>query len=104
MDKRGRKGEKGEKRTARRPPKPLLAPAEVSEVRLGRRNLIWLAIAIGVIILGFVALAMGSMIIAPILLVGGYLAGVPYALMTRGTAHRGASRDRGDVRADSSVG
>jgi len=52
-----------------------------SEVRLGRRGLLWLGAAIGVIGVGFIALSLGSTTLAPILLVGGYLVLVPYALL-----------------------
>lgn len=75
-----RSGDRG----ARRLPRPPVAWD--GEVRLGRRNLLWLGIAIGVVGVGFIALALGSTRVAPILLVGGYLVLVPYGLMTRGGA------------------
>jgi hypothetical protein len=85
MADRSTKGsEKGGARRARR-----TGPEPGHEVALGRRNLMWLGATIGVIVLGFVALAVGSTTIAPILLVAGYLVGVPYALMTHGRGNAG---------------
>ncbi len=70
-----------DKQPPRRGPRILIDPG--TEIRLGRRNYLWLGIAILVIVVGFIALAMGSTTLAPILLVAGYLVGVPYALMVR---------------------
>ena len=61
-----------------RPPAP-----EAAEVRMGSRRLLLLLGAAVIIIAGFIALAMGSTTLAPILLVVGYLGAVPYALIAR---------------------
>jgi uncharacterized membrane protein HdeD (DUF308 family) len=47
----------------------------------GRNNWLILAVAVAVIILGFVALAYGSMTIAPIMLVLGYCVLLPLGIM-----------------------
>jgi hypothetical protein len=72
------------------------APAgEDGLVRVGRRNIIFFGAAMGVILAGFVALALGSKspfvgtVLAPIFLVGGYLVLVPWALVAR---EKGAPR------------
>lgn len=48
-----------------------------------RKNLILLAVALAVIVLGFVTLSRGDVTLAPILLVVGYLVLVPLALLKR---------------------
>lgn len=53
------------------------------EVKLGRRNLTLLAIALGVIVIGYVFLAIGSITIAPLLLVAGYCVLLPWAILAR---------------------
>jgi len=40
-------------------------------------------IGLGSILVGFIALAVGSVTLAPVLLVAGYLAIVPWAILTR---------------------
>lgn len=50
---------------------------------LERTNLILFAVALGVIILGFVVLGRGSITLAPILLVLGYCVLVPLAIVYR---------------------
>ena len=59
------------------------AEAEVGQIRFGRRNATLFLLAAGVILIGFVALALGDATLAPILLVGGYLALIPWAIMAR---------------------
>ncbi len=53
------------------------------EVRLSRKNWMILGGAIGVIIAGYIALASGSITLAPLLLVLGYCVLVPYAILAR---------------------
>ena len=50
----------------------------------GKKNYILFAAALVVIITGFVALSMGDITLAPILLVIGFLALLPWAIMARG--------------------
>jgi uncharacterized membrane protein HdeD (DUF308 family) len=50
----------------------------------GKRNYIVLALALIVIILGFITLAQGSITLAPILLVVGYCVLLPIALIIKG--------------------
>ncbi len=52
-------------------------------VDLPRPRLVLLGIACAIIIAGFIALAAGSTTLAPLLLVGGFLVAVPYALMKK---------------------
>ena len=94
MERKLRKKQRGaDKRQAeRRQAEKQQAGASAGEdglVRVGRRNIIIFGAAMGVILAGFVALALGSMVLAPILLVGGYLALVPWALVAR---EKGAPR------------
>ena len=67
----------GERRRTRK----VAAPEH--EVRLGRRNIVLLAASGGVILLGFIALALGSATLAPLLLVAGFLVGIPWGIMAR---------------------
>jgi len=50
---------------------------------LRKKNYVWLGIALGVIVIGFVALALGDITLAPILLVAGYLVLIPLAILKR---------------------
>jgi uncharacterized membrane protein HdeD (DUF308 family) len=50
----------------------------------GKKNYIFLALALIVIILGFITLAQGSITLAPILLVVGYCVLLPIALIIKG--------------------
>ncbi len=59
------------------------APSAEALVRVGRRNVVLFAVSLAVIIVGFVALALGSTTLAPILLVAGYLVGIPWAILAR---------------------
>ncbi len=49
----------------------------------GKRNYIFMAIALVVIILGYVSLGMGSITLAPLLLVIGYCVLIPVALILK---------------------
>jgi hypothetical protein len=48
-----------------------------------RHNYVLMGVSVGVIVAGFIALAQGSITLAPILLVLGYLVLVPVALLKR---------------------
>lgn len=63
-----------------------------SEMRwpFGKRNYILLAIALVVIIAGYLALGMGSITLAPLLLVIGYCVLIPIALIVKDPAHTAA--------------
>lgn len=69
------------------PRKPMVDAPRRAEVIQGpvftRKNYTLLAIALGVIVLGFVVLAMGDITMAPILIVAGYLVLVPLAILKR---------------------
>ena len=69
---------------------------------LSTRSIIFFAIAILMIVLGFWTLARGSLTLAPLLLVAGYCIVVPLAIMARG-AKSGSGVDE-DERANSSAG
>ncbi len=76
--------EKGPKKKAKkRPARPRPTAIEDGNlaVRIGRRNVILFVIAIATILLGFVTLALGSTSLPAILLVGGYLILVPWAIL-----------------------
>jgi hypothetical protein len=84
MERGSRKKEPaGERRRARKVTTP------EHEVRLGRRNIVLLAASGGVILLGFIALALGSATLAPVLLVAGFLVGIPWGIMAREKPRRG---------------
>jgi hypothetical protein len=78
MEQSARKREKAPERR-----RPRRVEEVVHEVRMGRRNLLILAISAGVIVLGFIALALGSITLAPLLLVAGFLVGIPWGIMAR---------------------
>ncbi len=59
------------------------AQRPMDSMKLSRRNWIAFGIALGVIIVGFIFLAMGDITLAPLLLVVGYCVLVPYAIVTR---------------------
>lgn len=60
----------------------------------GKKNYIWFAISMAVIILGYFLLAQGSMTLAPVLLVGGYCVLIPISLLIKG---RDDSSDSAEV-------
>jgi hypothetical protein len=71
------------KRRARRAagPKPI-APPE-AELPFGRKNYALFGIAALIIVAGYVALARGSITLAPILLLLGYLVVIPWAILAK---------------------
>lgn len=72
-------------------PRPKAMRAEIEGARLGRRNIIFFLAALAAILLGFVLLAHGSMSLSAILLVGGYLVLVPWALLANGARRDSAA-------------
>ena len=69
---------------------------------LGTRSIIFFAVAILMIVLGFWTLTRGSLTLAPLLLVAGYCVVVPLAIMARdGKSESGSDEDE---RANSSAG
>ena len=58
----------------------------------GTRNYILMAAALGVIILGYIALGMGSITLAPLLLVVGYCVLIPVALIIKDPSRRPADK------------
>ncbi len=68
-------------------PKPKPTPAKVKEkyvLPFGKKNYIWFAIGILVIITGYIFLGSGSITIAPILLVLGYCVIIPISIIING--------------------
>ena len=57
---------------------------KIEQSVFGKRNWIVLGSGIGAIVLGFIALASGSITLAPILLVLGYCVLIPVGIMIRG--------------------
>lgn len=53
------------------------------EVTLTRKNWILLGVALLVIVAGYVALSLGSITLAPLLLVAGYCVLIPWAILAR---------------------
>jgi uncharacterized membrane protein HdeD (DUF308 family) len=56
-------------------------PKEKSPLLFTKRNWTWMSIGILVIIVGFIALSMGSITLAPILLVLGYCVIIPVSIL-----------------------
>jgi hypothetical protein len=56
---------------------------EQEGVRIGRRNILLFAAGLAAIALGFLVLSLGGESLAAILLVGGYLVLVPWAIVAR---------------------
>ncbi len=71
------------RRRGRRPtgPKPSAPPG--AELPFGRKNYILFGIAAIVILAGYMALARGSITLAPILLLLGYLVVIPWAILAK---------------------
>ena len=68
-------------------PKPKPTPAKVKEkyvLPFGKKNYIWFAIGILVIIIGYIFLGSGSITLAPILLVLGYCVIIPISIIISG--------------------
>ena len=61
--------------------KPIAPPD--AELPFGRRNYILFGIAALIIVAGYVALARGSITLAPILLLVGYLVVIPWAILAK---------------------
>lgn len=76
METKPRKSKRPERRGRERP-----AEETYGGLRIERGNVILFVIALATIGLGFVTLAMGSTSISAILLVGGYLGLVPWAIL-----------------------
>ncbi len=70
-------------RPASAPPgkKAIPASGEESHLPWGRRNYVILGAGGGAVALGFILLALGDTVIAPILLVGGYLGLIPWGIL-----------------------
>lgn len=71
------------RRKARRGPGPKPSePADV-EIAFGRKNYIIFAVAAAVILAGYVALSRGSITLAPILLLTGYVVLIPWGILAK---------------------
>jgi len=64
--------------------KPTSSKAKAESLPFTRKNYYILLAGLAVIILGYISLAMGSITLAPILLVTGYCVIVPVAILYRG--------------------
>ena len=71
------------RRRGRRPtgPKPVAPPG--AELPFGRKNYILFGVAAVIIVAGYIALAQGSITLAPILLLLGYLVVIPWAILAK---------------------
>ena len=63
--------------------KKIKAVQQGSELPFGRKNWMYLGAALASIIVGFIALASGSITLAPILLVLGYCVLIPVGIMVK---------------------
>ena len=59
-------------------------PTQPNQWPFGKKNYILFAVALVVIIVGFIALGKGSITLAPILLVFGYCVMIPWAILSKG--------------------
>ena len=86
MEKTRKKGRRGvpQARTSR--PRPKMIREEIEGARIGKRNIVLFLLALAAILLGFLLLSQGSMSFSAILIVGGYLVLVPWALLANGVA------------------
>lgn len=64
-------------------PKKTNSTASISEWPYGKKNYMIFAVAVLVIIIGFITLGQGSMTLSPILLVIGYCVLIPIALIIK---------------------
>ena len=71
------------RRRSRRPtgPKPVTPPS--AELPFGRKNYVLFGIGALVIVAGYIALAGGSITLAPVLLLLGYLVVIPWAILAK---------------------
>jgi hypothetical protein len=71
------------RRRSRRPggPKPVAPPT--AELPFGPRNYALFGVAALIIVAGYIALARGSITLAPILLLLGYLVVIPWAILSK---------------------
>ena len=78
-----KKAQKKRPQEQRPPEKKKAKPVEPAGFGFTRTNYILFAVALGVIALGFIFLGSGDIVIAPILLVGGYVVLVPLSILFR---------------------
>jgi len=57
------------------------ASGEESHLPWGRKNFLLLAVGLGLIVVGFLLLALGDTTFAPVLLVGGFLGLIPWGIV-----------------------
>jgi O-antigen ligase len=67
-----------------------------TSIRIGSRSKRLFVVAVAVIVLGFIALALGSTTLAPILLVAGYLVLLPWAIIARDRPAKGSDTSAGE--------
>lgn len=74
------------KKTKERPKEPIRKPVRKAkpELPFGKRNYTWFCIGIVTIVIGYISLAMGSITLAPILLVAGYCVIIPISIIMSG--------------------
>ena len=78
------------KKTKEKPKKPIRKPKV--ELPFGPRNYTWFGIGILVVVIGYIFLAMGSMTLAPILLVAGYCVIIPVSIIISGERKKGVEK------------
>jgi hypothetical protein len=71
------------KKTKEKPKGPIRKKPKV-ELPFGKRSYTWFGIGILVIVIGYISLAMGSITLAPILLVAGYCIIIPISIIISG--------------------
>ena len=72
-----------QRRRAKRAGGPRPAEPSAVEIPFGKKNYVIFAAAAAVIIAGYVALSRGSITLAPILLLLGYLVLIPWGILAR---------------------
>lgn len=63
------------------PRRPRADSGEEAHIPWGRRNFLILSAGAGAVVLGFILLAVGDKVFAPILIVGGYLGLIPWGIL-----------------------
>ncbi|KPL00279.1 MAG: hypothetical protein AMJ90_08605 [candidate division Zixibacteria bacterium SM23_73_2] len=72
---------KKDKKVKQKAPKPRPKEKPKTALLFGKKNYLWFGIGIIVIIIGYIALGMGDITLAPILLVAGYCVIIPISIL-----------------------
>ena len=71
------------KKVKKKKEKPIKKEAAVTSVNLSKKNMLFFGIGLIMVIVGFIMLAAGDILLAPILLVVGYLVFFPLGILLK---------------------